>query len=752
MSNQIFDIEGMHCAACASNIERRVSKLEGVKSASVNLATEKLSVELEKDITHSEEIFEHIITTIDQIGFKADFEQEDKHQKDADKNVRTMWLRFYTAAAFTIPLLVIAMGPMVGLALPAFLDGPAFAIVQMLLSIPVMIAGYSFYTVGIPALFRRLPNMDSLVAIGTLAAFGYSLFSTYMVLQGEHSYLHSLYFESAATIITLILLGKTLESISKGKSSAAIKKLMGLSPKTALVKRDDGKEVETLIKHVKVGDKIIVKAGGAIPVDGIVIYGQSSVDESLLSGESLAVPKVEGSSVYSATINNEGLLIIEATKVGKDTALAQIIKLVEDAQSKKAPIARLADVISGYFVPIVFVIAALTLIVWLSLGKGVEFSLSSAVAVLVIACPCALGLATPTAIMVATGRAAELGILIKSGEALQEAGKAEVVVLDKTGTITKGKPEVAHYVSAGELEKDEVLTLAYRVEKASDHPLAAALVAYAEKHVGEADPSPQAASSTLANVEAATDVVTLPGFGLQASVAKSEVLIGNPRLLRDRGIDTSALQEDIESASSKGQTPVLLAVNNIAAGLFLISDLEKEDSHEAIAKLKAQGIRVVMLTGDIESTAKAIAARVGIDEVVAEVLPQDKAKVIQDLKDEGNIVAFVGDGINDAPALVVADIGIAIGSGTDVAIESADIVLMHDSLNDVVAALDLSKRSMRIIKQNLFWAFAYNVAGIPIAAGLLYAFGGPLLSPMFAAAAMSISSVTVVTNALRLRR
>lgn len=741
MAKQKFDIDGMHCAACASNIERNVQKLDDVKSVSVNLATEKMSVEFAEGVNVAS-AEEKTMAVVKSIGFSAQVEQADSHQKDKDKEVRSMWVRFFIALAFTLPLLVISMGHMIGMPLPEFLhEHKNFALAQLILTVPVMFAGYSFYTVGIPALFRRAPNMDSLVAVGTLAAFGYSLYATFMIFStgGTHEeWIHGLYYESAATIITLILLGKTLEAISKGKTSAAIKKLMGLSPKTAIVQKEDGREVETLLKHVKVGDRIIVKPGGKIPVDGIVVEGRSTVDEALLTGEPLPVDKEEGSLVYGATINKEGRIIFEAQKVGKDTVLSQIVSLVEDAQAVKAPIAKLADVISGYFVPIVFAIAVAAFAGWMLAGNGLEFSLTIAVAVLVIACPCALGLATPTAIMVSTGTGASKGILIKSGEALQASGTINSIIFDKTGTITLGQPKVVDYTVVPGLDPHEVLKLSAAVERASEHPLAVAIVEYAQ-------------SSNL-EIPSVDEFSAIPGFGLEARVGDRRLLVGNARLLDERGIAHSEYAEEVACASSQGRTPIFVVLDGIFAAFFTLADVVKEDAKEAIAELKKMNIEVTMLTGDTRATAEHIAAQVGIDNIIAEVLPKDKADHVSSVMAQGKKVGFVGDGINDAPALATADVGIAIGSGTDVALESADIVLMHDNLKDVVEAVRLSRRTMRIIKQNLFWAFAYNTAGIPLAAGLFYLFGGPLLSPMFAAAAMSLSSVSVVSNALRLRR
>ncbi|MDD4797117.1 MAG: copper-translocating P-type ATPase, partial [Eubacteriales bacterium] len=626
------------------------------------------------------------------------------------------------------------------LPIPAFVDPNLhplrYALAQLFLTIPVVAAGYRFYTVGYRALWQRSPNMDSLIAIGTTAAVGYSLYSTYRIAMGDAHAIHGLYFESAGVIIALILLGKTLEAISKGKTSEAIKKLMGLTPKTATVVVD-GQEREVPIDDVDIGDILLVRPGEKIPVDGVVTEGHTAIDESMLTGESMPVDKDAGDAVYAASINSNGVIRFRATKVGGDTALAQIIRLVEDAQSTKAPIAKMADIVSGYFVPAVFGIAVLAFVAWLLAGEGMGFALTIFVSVLVIACPCALGLATPTAIMVGTGKGAEHGILIKSGEALEVAHRVDTVVLDKTGTITAGKPEVTDVLTLGDVSEERLLSLAASAEANSEHPLGDAIVRHARQR-----------GVVLVPTE---DFQALPGYGLQVRADGQLLYIGNDKLLDRHGIGRDNAQEDARRLAGEGKTPMYVASDSRLLGVIAVADVVKEGSAPAIAKLKEMGIEVAMITGDNRSTAQAIARQVGIDRVLAEVLPQDKSGEVKKLQAEGKKVAMVGDGINDAPALAQADIGIAIGSGTDVAMESADIVLMRSDLMDVPTAIHLSRSTIRNIKQNLFWAFGYNTAGIPIAAGLLHLFGGPLLNPMIAAAAMSLSSVSVLTNALRLK-
>jgi Cu+-exporting ATPase len=612
-----------------------------------------------------------------------------------------------------------------------------YAIAQLVLVIPIIAAGYRFYTVGVKALVRRSPNMDSLIAVGTSAAVVYSLYSTYRIAAGGHHAVEGLYFETAGVVIALILLGKTLETVSKGKTSEAIKKLMGLAPKTAVLVQD-GKEIEVPVDEVVPGDIILVRPGDKIPVDGEVVEGNTSIDESMLTGESMPVDKLPGDRVYAASVNKNGTIKFRATQVGKHTALAQIIRLVERAQESKAPIARLADTVSGYFVSVVVVIAILSAAAWLIGGRPLSFALTIFVSVLVIACPCALGLATPTAIIVGTGKGAEYGILIKSGEALEIAHKIDTIVLDKTGTITEGRPEVTDIIPSPGVGAARLLQIAASCEKGSEHPLGEAIVRRAEHENLE-----------LLNAE---EFTASPGHGIFAKINGMHALIGNRGLMQDKNIDISELEHEAARLAAEGKTPVFVASDNKLSGIIAVADVVKANSAQAISRLSSMGIEVVMITGDNRKTAEVIAKRVGIDRVLAEVLPQHKADEVKKLQSGGKTVAMVGDGINDAPALAQADIGIAIGSGTDVAIESADIVLMRSDLLDVPAAIQLSKRTMRCIKQNLIWAFAYNTAGIPIAAGLLHLFGGPLLDPVFAAAAMSLSSVSVVTNALRLKR
>ncbi len=734
-------VEGMTCAACVRAVERALKKLTGVKEAQVNLATEKAVIEYDASIVRLSELKQ----AINKAGYKAlDVEREasvDEDKQRKEKEIKTMWTKFIFSAVFAIPLFYIAMGPMVGLPVPSWINPDVyplrFALIQLFLAIPVVIAGYKFYTIGFSSLLRRSPNMDSLVAVGTSAAIIYGLFAVYKISQGEIHYAHDLYFESAAIIITLISLGKTLETVSKGKTSEAIKKLMGLAPKTATVIQGDV-EIEIPLEEVEVGDIIVVKPGDKIPVDGTVTEGYTSVDESMLTGESIPVEKTIDSKVTGGSINKNGSIKFKAEKVGKDTALAQIIKLMEEAQGSKAPIAKMADIVAGYFVPIVMAIALVAGILWYVTGESLVFSMSIFISVLVIACPCALGLATPTAIMVGTGKGADYGVLIKSGEALETAHKIDTVVLDKTGTITEGKPQVTDIVAYGSIDEKELLALAASAEKGSEHPLGEAIVKEAE------DKKIEALTVTSFNA--------IPGHGIEAVIDGKEVFMGNLKLMKDKGLDTDKSGDDALRLAKEGKTPMFIGVDGNISGIIAVADIVKKSSEKAISNLHAMGIEVVMITGDNKNTAEAIAKQVGIDRALAEVLPQDKAEQISILQKEGKKVAMVGDGINDAPALAKADIGIAIGSGTDVAMESADIVLMRSDLLDVATAIKLSKSTIRNIKQNLFWAFFYNTIGIPVAAGLLYAFGGPKLNPMIAAAAMSFSSVSVVSNALRLKR
>ncbi|HBG75886.1 MAG TPA: heavy metal translocating P-type ATPase [Clostridiales bacterium] len=737
---ETLQITGMTCASCVNAVQKAISKVDDVQEASVNLATEKATVVYDPDKVRIPQIQD----AVSRAGYKAmEIEtkgQADRERERREKEAKTLWRKFIVSLVFTVPLLYVAMGHMMGLPVPGAIHPDVhplrFALVQLALALPVMIAGYRFYTVGFGNLFRREPNMDSLIAVGTSASLLYGIYAMIQIGNGRVEYVHDLYFESAGVIITLILLGRYLEAVTKGKTSEAIRKLMGLAPKTATVIRDGGETVIP-IEEVKVGDILVVKPGEKIPTDGIVVEGRTSVDESMLTGESIPVEKNKGCSIIGASINQNGTVRFQATKVGEDTALAQIIKLVEEAQGSRAPIARTADIIAGYFVPIVMAIAVIAGLAWLLSGKPISFALTIFVSVLVIACPCALGLATPTAIMVGTGKGAEYGILIKGGEALETAHRIRTIVLDKTGTITEGKPQVTDILPAGPMEKKELLLLSASAEKNSEHPLGEAIVGLGrERNLELLEPE---------SFEA------IPGQGIEVVLRGQKVFLGNQKLMDDRNI-AFPMQKDYDRLAGEGKTPMYIAVDGNPAGIIAVADVMKESSRKAVETLEQMGIEVAMITGDNRRTAEAIADQVGIHRVLAGVLPQDKAVEVKKLQQEGKKVAMVGDGINDAPALAQADIGIAIGSGTDVAMESADIVLMRSDLKDVPTAIQLSKRTIRNIRQNLFWAFAYNSAGIPIAAGLLYLFGGPLLNPMIAAGAMAFSSVSVLTNALRLKR
>jgi len=732
-----FDITGMTCAACSARIERVVRKVPGVREATVNLAAERMTVDGEN---HS--VFSAVIASVERAGFGAT--EHKKNSANVDKNaqkVRAMKIKLILAACFSLPLFYLAMGPMVGLPVPGFLspvDAPlAYAITQMVLAILTMCVGWKFYTVGYRSLFLGSPNMDSLIALGTTASFGYSIYSLVRIAVGEHHAVHELYFESCGVIVTLILLGKTLDSISKGKTSQAIKSLMKLVPATTFVLRD-GVELEVPTSKLLVTDILVLRPGSRIPVDGIVLSGSSTVDESMLTGESLPVDKTEGSTVFAGSINQSGALQVQITRMGEETTLGGMIRMVEQAQGSKAPIARLADVVSGYFVPVVMGIALVAAVAWKLGGQSWGFCLSILVSVLVIACPCALGLATPTAIMVGIGKGAELGILFKNGEAVEQLHRIKTVVLDKTGTVTQGKPKLTDLIPANGFDRATLLQVAASAERPSEHPLGRAIVEQAE---GEG-----LILSPVQSFEALT------GRGVVAQINQQKVLAGNARLMQEQGVTFDGLEEEMTRLEQQGKTPIYFAIDGMAAGIAAVADTIKADSAAAVQKLQSKGIRVIMLTGDTLRTAQAIAAEAGIGEVRAQVLPGDKAAVIQELQASGQKVAMVGDGINDAPALATADVGIAIGSGTDIAMESADVVLMHSQLSAVPTAMELSRCTIRNIKQNLFWAFAYNSLGIPIAAGLLYLFGGPLLNPMLGAAAMSLSSVSVLSNALRLKR
>ncbi|UWG99184.1 heavy metal translocating P-type ATPase [Dehalobacter sp. DCM] len=736
-------IEGMTCAACAKAVERAVKKLEGVNEANVNLATEKLSIRFEPTQVRISDIKK----AIERAGYKALEEDtavdEDKVRKDQERQV--LWQKFILSAVFTVPLLTISMGHMFGAPfgfhLPDLIDPMLnpfnFALIQLILVLPVIAAGYKFFTIGFKTLFKRSPNMDSLIAIGTSAGFLYGVFAVVQISAGNSDYANHLYFEAAGVIITLITLGKYLESVTKGKTSEAIKKLMGLTPKTAIIIRD-GLEKEIPIDEVEVGDLIFVRPGEKMPVDGKVAEGSTSVDESMLTGESIPVEKHPGDPIIGASLNKNGTITYVATRVGKDTALAQIIQLVENAQGSKAPIAKLADIISGYFVPVVIGIALLSALAWYFVGgESAVFALTIFISVLVIACPCALGLATPTAIMVGTGKGAEHGVLIKSGVALETAHRINTIVFDKTGTITEGKPKVTDVVVFGGLSSTEILQLAASAEKGSEHPLGEAIVKDAEsKGLG------------LKKLDA---FAAIPGQGIQVVIEGQTILLGNKKLMDESSVPLKEFEEVSDRLAEEGKTPMYIALDRQMAGIIAVADTVKENSRRAIHVLHEMGINVAMITGDNKRTAEAIAKQVGIDRTLAEVLPQDKALEVKKLQEEGWKVAMVGDGINDAPALAQADIGIAIGSGTDVAMESADIVLMRSDLLDVPTAIQLSKNTIKNIKQNLFWAFGYNILGIPVAMGILSLFGGPLLNPVIAAAAMSFSSVSVLLNALRLK-
>lgn len=737
-------IAGMSCAACSAAIERSVKAIPGIIEASVNLATEKLSVVWNPEETRISEIRK----AVSDAGYEAlasekpvseELASQARDQERA-KILKRQRINLITAISVSIPLMYISMGHMIGLPIPGFLDmhhnALAFALAQAILVLPALWAGRRFYSNGFKALRHKAPNMDSLVMIGTGSAITYSLISTMQIVLGDGSGAGHLYYESGAVIIALVLLGKYLEARSKGKASRAIEKLATLAPKTAIVV-SDGRDIELPVEEVAPGDLVRVRPGEKVPVDGIVEEGQPSLDESMLTGESIPVDKQSGDKVYGATVNGGSMFTFRASAVGSDTALARIVRLVEEAQGSKAPIAALADRVSGIFVPIVTGIAFLAAVAWLISGQGLEFAIRIFVAVLTIACPCALGLATPIAIMVGTGRGAELGILIKGGEVLETAGKATVVILDKTGTITQGKPAVTGLKSYG-LADDLLLKLAASAEQGSEHPLAAAVVKEAGQW-GQSLLSPKALEA-------------LPGKGVKAKVDGKSVIVGNKRLMDEYSIDISMAKDDLEADSSKGKTIMLIAIDNQLAGIITLADPVKPSSKEAIQEFKRLGLSSIMVSGDARSVAEAIAKEVGIEEVVAEVLPEDKARIVLELGEKHkSATAMVGDGINDAPALAAADIGIAIGNGADVATEAAGIVLVRGDLRDAAASIELSRSTMRIIKQNLFWAFGYNVLGIPIAAGLLYIFGGPLLNPMIAAGAMSLSSLSVVSNALRLR-
>ena len=734
-----FNVTGMTCSACSAHVEKSVKKLNGVKSVNVNLLQNNMHVDFDETAVSVDDIINAVVSG----GYGASVAGKEQEKKDnkIDNEISNMKFRLIVSLVCLVPLMYISMGHMWGW---PFLNvfhgaenGITFALTQMLLMLPIMYVNRKYYITGFKTLFHGAPNMDSLIAIGSGAAFTYGIIAIYCIGYGlghgdkefAHSYMMNLYFESAAMILALITLGKFLESRAKGKTSQAIEKLIDLSPKTAVVIRD-GKEVTVGVDDVQIGEIVAVKAGQSVPLDGVIVEGNGAIDESSITGESIAVEKNVGDKVIGATINKSGYFKFKVEKVGEDTALSQIIHLVEEASASKAPIAKLADKVSGIFVPVVISIAVITIIVWLLLGKGVSFALSMGISVLVISCPCALGLATPTAIMVGTGKGAQYGILTKSAESLETAHQVDTVVLDKTGTITEGKPSVTDIAPVGISDK-ELLQIAASIEYLSEHPLAKAIV---EKADG-------LEFSDVADFE------QIVGQGVKGNVDGKKVLAGNYKMMRENNIEVS---ED-EIFANDGKTSLYFAVDNKFVGIIAVADTIKETSRQAIEDMRNMGLDVIMLTGDNAVTANAIKNKLPLSSAVAEVLPSDKEEVVRKLQQSGHKVAMVGDGINDAPALTRADVGIAIGAGTDIAIESADIVLMKSNLQDVVTSIELSHSVIKNIKENLFWAFFYNALGIPIAAGVLYGIAGLKLNPMIAALAMSFSSVFVVSNALRLR-
>ena len=749
-----FDVTGMTCSACSSRVEKCVSKLEGVKEVSVNLLTNSMQVEFNDAVIQEQGIIDAVVHAGYGASVQGKKETSSGKQKTREEGTdpvkehleymkkRTIW-----SFIFLIPLMYVSMGHMIGLPLPGFLHGTVnavgFAMTQFLLCIPVIYINRAYYTKGFSTLFHGAPNMDTLIAVGSTASLVYGIFAIYRMgyglgvqdLELVNRYLHDLYFESAVMILALINIGKYLEARSKGKTSEAINKLMDLAPKTAFVERSGG-VVEIPAEEIQIGDILQVKPGSSVPADGVVLEGTTSIDEAAITGESIPVQKMPGDQVIAATMNKTGFFRMKASKVGDDTTFSQIIHLVEDASASKAPIAKIADKIAGVFVPIVMTIALITAVVWILSGADFEFALSCAISVLVISCPCALGLATPVAIMVGTGKGAENGILIKSGEALEVTHNIQSVVLDKTGTITQGKPVVTDIYGV-KTDSTELLKIAAAMEKKSEHPLAEAVLA-------------KAAEEDISLPEA-SEFSAVAGMGIEAVIEGKKYYAGNLRLMKEKNISCAGIEDYLETLTGEGKTPLLFAAEKELLGVIGAADVVKPTSAQAIRELKKMGIQVIMLTGDNERTAKAIQRQLDIDTVIAEVLPQDKEREVAKLQESGRKVAMVGDGINDAPALARADVGIAIGAGTDVAIESADIVLMKNDLLDVVTAVGLSKAVIRNIKENLFWAFFYNVCGIPLAAGVFYTAFGLKLSPMFGAAAMSLSSLFVVSNALRLR-
>ena len=746
MREEKYDISGMHCAACSASVERVTRKLPGVERSEVNLTTGIMTIRYDESQVRPEQI----IAKVEKAGFGAALHPEKREKAaEAPKDDEAAALKrkkseLITAGVFSLVLLYVSMGQMLPFGLPALplpdlfsmhTHPVNFAILQLLLTIPVLYCGRNFFISGFKALAHGNPNMDSLVAIGSACSFAYSVVMTFLISDDPHAYVHNLYYESAAVVLTLVSLGKFLESRNMQRTKSAITALMRLAPDTAIL-ADSGREVPT--ESLKTGDMVLVKPGQRVPVDGVVTSGESSVNEAMLTGESLPVEKSAGSEVIGGSVNQNGVLYVKVTRTGEDTTLARIIRFVEDAQGKKAPISKTADKVAGVFVPVVMAIALLAAVAWAIAGQPFAFVLKVFTSVLVIACPCALGLATPTAIMVGTGLGAKHGILIRSGEILEITHSVDTVVLDKTGTVTQGEPAVTA-VLPYHCDETTLLKTAAAMESVSAHPLAQAITGYVK-------------GKGITDIFQPADFENLSGRGLKAILDGKTALAGNRRLMEEQGVDVSPLLAQAEQLSARGQTPMFFAMDGALLGLISVADPVKETSAAAIQAMKQQGIRSVLLTGDNRAAAEHIGALVGVDEVIAQVLPEEKAGVIQQLQEQGRKVMMVGDGINDAPALTAATVGCAIGSGSDIAIESADIVLMRDDLQDVSRALRLSALTLRDIKQNLFWAFCYNTIGIPIAAGALYLFGGPLLSPMFAGAAMSLSSVCVVGNALRLGR
>jgi len=743
MTEKVFRISGMHCAACSASLEKFMNRQSAVNDASVNLTTEKMRIVYD-DTLDTEKICE----LVSRLGFEAEeyvpkeataVKARKAEEEKRRRELSDMKRRVTLSICFAAPLLVISMGHMLGLNLPRAINPDykplSFALVQLILTLPVVYGGRGFYTGGFGSLFKGHPNMDTLVAIGSSAALLYSIFALAKIALGDSSYVHNLFFESAAVVLALVLLGKYFEARSKGRTTDAIRALTELAPETATVTRH-GATGEIPAEELRVGDEVTVFPGGRFPCDGVVLRGISTADLSMLTGESLPVTIEEGSTVTGGSINGDGNIVFTATKVGGDTALSQIIRMVEDAQGKKAPIARTADKVAGVFVPVVMAIALVSAVIWALCGKSAEFVLNVFVSVLVVACPCSLGLATPTAIMVGTGRGAELGVLYKSGEALQMLSEVDIIVLDKTGTVTEGKPVLCDIVC--DMEENELLNICAAVEKGSEHPVARAIVEEAKKRgVGEGVYS---------------SLTALAGRGVAAKYDGMEILIGNEKLMIEHSVDITQAAATAEQLRDRGEMLMYAAIEGNLRGILGAIDSIKDNSDDTIKSLHNDNYRIVMLTGDNEKAAKAIAEELKIDEYIANVLPEDKVSEVIRLKTEGKRVCMVGDGINDAPSLSAADVGIAMGNSTDVAVESADIVLMGGELMHLYTALRLSKKVMLNIKENLFWAFFYNCIGIPFAAGLFYALGGPLLSPMFAGAAMALSSVSVVSNALRLKR